>query len=75
MLGQGPWPVVGGVVAEDPVPDEPVPEDGVVVELAADCEALGVVVVVEVAAPDARVPTPSPSPRVPAATPATTAIF
>lgn len=74
MLGQGPC-VVGDVVDEEPVPDELVPEDGVVVELAADCAALGVVVVVEVAAPDARVPTPSPSPSVPAATPAITAIF
>jgi len=68
------------VVDEEPVPDELVPEDGVIVELEAvpdvDCAELAVVVVddgCEVAAPEANVPTPSPSPSVPAVTPATKA--
>ena len=77
MLGHGPGadPVDGGAVDEEPVPDElPVPVDGVVDALEpVEVEALaGAVVVVDdcvVAAPDARVPMPSPSPAVPAVTP------
>jgi len=82
MLGHGPWldpvPVGGVAVDEEPLPVELlVPEDGVVEVLEpVDAEELaGVIVVVDdgaVAAPDARVPTPSPSPAVPAVTPRAT---
>ena len=78
MSGHGPWvalaPAGGVVVVEDPVPDElPVPVDAVE-EPEPDVEVdelAGVVVDVagcDVAAPDARVPTPTPSPAVPPVT-------
>ena len=91
MSGHGPWvepEPAGGVVAEDPAPDEvpvpvPVPADGVVEEpepeVAAADELAGAVVVdvedCDVAAPDARVPTPSPKPAVPAVTASATTSF
>jgi hypothetical protein len=79
----------GGAVAEDPVPEEPpvplpVPVDGVVEEpepeLDAAADELAGVVVVDVedgdvAAPDARVPTPTPRPAVPAVTASATTSF
>ncbi len=88
MSGQGPCAApepAGGVVAGDAVPDEPpVPVDGVVEEPESEVDAAGdelagaVVVDVEdgvVAAPDARVPTPTPRPAVPAVTASATTSF